>query len=191
MGIEPNSKNIANLLKTAPLSSCEFSPGWNNSGWLADVLYIYPNKVKKQTFENNREAILQMKEQTQKANNIVHQSSAGDFEALGGMLAGGGSSTQMLSEKLNRDSQQKLMNAKQKSQSIYDMNVNRFQQFHDESVKKYNQWVKKRQEQNVDTLKRDNDSKKKNEMNLDLDYWKKKFLYPYALDTGPLKIPEN
>jgi hypothetical protein len=58
IGIEPNPKNIANLLLHAPLSSCEFSPGWNNSGWLADVLYIYPNKVKKQTFENNREAFL-------------------------------------------------------------------------------------------------------------------------------------
>jgi hypothetical protein len=26
--------------------------GWNNSGWLADVLYIYPNKAKKYTFED-------------------------------------------------------------------------------------------------------------------------------------------
>jgi hypothetical protein len=51
MGIEANSKNIAKLLKTQPLSSCEFSPGWNNSGWLADVLYIYPNKLKKQSFD--------------------------------------------------------------------------------------------------------------------------------------------
>jgi hypothetical protein len=63
IGIEPNAKNIANLLKTAPLSSCEFSPGWNNSGWLADILYIYPNKAKKQTFDNQREAFIQMKEQ--------------------------------------------------------------------------------------------------------------------------------
>jgi len=39
-------------------------------------------------------------------------------------------------------------------------------------------------------LKRDIDSKRKNELNLDLDYWKKKFLYPYALDTGPLKLGE-
>lgn len=28
-------------------------------------------------------------------------------------------------------------------------------------------------------------------MNLDLDYWRKKFLYPYALDTGPLKLGEE
>lgn len=71
------------------------------------------------------------------------------------------------------------------------MNVNRFVQFHDESIKKYNTWMKKRQEQNVDTLKRDIESKKKNEMNLDLDYWKKRFLYPYALDTGPLKLNDS
>ena len=74
IGIEPNSKNIANLLKTAPLSSCEFSPGWNNSGWLADVLYIYPNKLKKQSFENNREAILQMKDQQNKSNAVAQSS---------------------------------------------------------------------------------------------------------------------
>jgi hypothetical protein len=47
IGIEANARNIQRLLKTQPLSSCEFSPGWNNSGWLADVLHIYPNKIKK------------------------------------------------------------------------------------------------------------------------------------------------
>jgi len=31
------------------------SSGWNNSGWLADVLYIYPNKAKKYTFEDDLE----------------------------------------------------------------------------------------------------------------------------------------
>ena len=51
MGIEANPKNIARLLKTQPLSSCEFSPGWNSSGWLADMLYIYPNKLKKNSFD--------------------------------------------------------------------------------------------------------------------------------------------
>jgi hypothetical protein len=44
MGVEASQRNIARLLKKQPLSSCEFSPGWNNSGWLADVLYIYPNR---------------------------------------------------------------------------------------------------------------------------------------------------
>ena len=58
MGIEANPKNIQKLLKTQPLSSCEFSPGWNSSGWLADMLYIYPNKLKKQSFDTNRDAIL-------------------------------------------------------------------------------------------------------------------------------------
>lgn len=51
--------------------------------------------------------------------------------------------------------------------------------------------MKKREEQNVETLKNDLESKKKNELNLDIDYWKKKFLYPYALDTGPIKMGDN
>lgn len=55
LGIEANPKMIANILKTNPLSSCELSSGWNNSGSLADVLYIYPNKKKKKSFENKRE----------------------------------------------------------------------------------------------------------------------------------------
>lgn len=66
MGVEANARNIARLLKTQPLSSCEFAPGWNSSGWLADILYIYPNKVKKQSFDSNREAMLQMKEEQAK-----------------------------------------------------------------------------------------------------------------------------
>ena len=53
MGIEPNPKMITNLLRNQPLSSCELSSGWNNSGSIADVLYIYPNKRKKKTFENS------------------------------------------------------------------------------------------------------------------------------------------
>ena len=32
MGSEATSKNIYNLLKNHPLSSCEISTGWNNSG---------------------------------------------------------------------------------------------------------------------------------------------------------------
>eukprot|EP00347_Sterkiella_histriomuscorum_P010573 403375759 len=164
----------------------------------ADVLYIYPNKVKKQSFENNREAILQIKEQQNKNNN---QSSTNDIDPLASMLLNPNLNNQEAKENKdtfnhnsssNANTQALLMNnAKQKSQSIFEMNINRFQQFHDESIKKYNQWVKKRQDQNVDTLKRDIESKKKNEMNLDLDYWKTKFLYPYALDTGPLKLQEN
>ena len=51
--------------------------------------------------------------------------------------------------------------------------------------------MKKKEEQNVDTLKKDTESKKKNEMNLDLNYWKKRFLYPYALDTAPMKPPND
>ena len=105
---------------------------------------------------------------------------------LNGLGGGIGSS-----DGLNREGSLSKIGAKGKAKHIYDMNVNRFHQFHDESIKKYNQWMKRREEQNVDTLKRDLESKKKNELNLDLEYWKKKFLYPFALDTGPLKLQEG
>ncbi|CAI2360728.1 unnamed protein product [Moneuplotes crassus] len=52
MGVSPSPKMIAMLLKNHPLSSCELSSGWSKTGWLADVIYIYPNKKAKQ---NNRE----------------------------------------------------------------------------------------------------------------------------------------
>jgi hypothetical protein len=55
MRINPTVRMITKVLKTAPLSSCEMTSGWNNSGWLADVLYIYPHKPKKYTFEDELE----------------------------------------------------------------------------------------------------------------------------------------
>ena len=44
-------------MKTQPLSSCEIVSGWNNSGALADVLYIYPLKKDKKTFDANKEEL--------------------------------------------------------------------------------------------------------------------------------------
>jgi len=55
MGTAATSKAIQRLLKTQPLSSCEIVSGWNNSGALADVLYIYPLKRDKKTFDANKE----------------------------------------------------------------------------------------------------------------------------------------
>ena len=79
-----------------------------------------------------------------------------------------------------------------KAKNVFEMNINRFHQFHEESVSKYKQWLKKREDMaNVDTFKKDTDAKKKNELNMDMDYWKKKFLYPFALDTGPLKLTDG
>ena len=44
-------------MKSQPLSSCEIVSGWNNSGALADVLYIYPMKKEKKTFDANKEEL--------------------------------------------------------------------------------------------------------------------------------------
>ena len=68
MKIEPNPKNKALLLQKNPLTSCHLQTGWNNSGWLADNLFIYPMRQKtEKTYENNREAILELKKRQERA----------------------------------------------------------------------------------------------------------------------------
>ena len=62
MRIDPNIRNKAKLLKKSPLTSCFLQPGWNNSGWLADTIQIYPNRTKTEnTYENNRDNIVEDK----------------------------------------------------------------------------------------------------------------------------------
>ena len=62
MKIEPSWKNKEKILKKKPLTNCPLQSGWNNSGWIADFLSIYPNRSKTdKTYENNRENIVQMK----------------------------------------------------------------------------------------------------------------------------------
>lgn len=62
MRIEPTRRNIARLLEKRPLTSCCFKSGWNNSGWLADSIQIYPNRGKtEKTYENDREKIVETK----------------------------------------------------------------------------------------------------------------------------------
>lgn len=47
MHVAPTAKNIQRLLKDVPLSVCEIKAGWHGSGWLADVIHIYPTKRNK------------------------------------------------------------------------------------------------------------------------------------------------
>lgn len=62
MRIEPSQSNKAKLLKKSPLTSCFLQPGWNNSGWLADSIMIFPNRSKTDTtYENNRDNIVEQK----------------------------------------------------------------------------------------------------------------------------------
>mmetsp|Transcript_15752 Transcript_15752/g.24244 ORF Transcript_15752/g.24244 Transcript_15752/m.24244 type:complete len:100 (+) Transcript_15752:231-530(+) len=53
------------VLEKAPLSSCEFEPGWNNSGWLADSIVIYPNRTKQNCFDLQRDQFLEQKKMKQ------------------------------------------------------------------------------------------------------------------------------
>ena len=61
MKIVPSQKNKTLLLSRKPLTSCEIVPIQNSSSWLADQIQIYPNRLKKKTFENTREEFLQKK----------------------------------------------------------------------------------------------------------------------------------
>ena len=62
MRIEPTQRNKTKLLKKSPLTSCFLVPSWNNSGWLADTLQIYPNRSKTdKTYENDRDNIVETK----------------------------------------------------------------------------------------------------------------------------------
>ena len=51
MGLTPTQANIDKILMKSPLSSCEINCTWNTSGWLADVIMIYPNRISKKSFE--------------------------------------------------------------------------------------------------------------------------------------------
>ena len=59
-------------------------------------------------------------------------------------------------------------------------------------MNKYQNWQKVKSENTIENFRQElADAKRKTEQNLDFDYWKNKFLYPYSLDTAPLKYAEN
>ena len=57
---------------------------------------------------------------------------------------------------------------------------------------RYQNWQKVKSENTIENFRQElADAKRKTEQNLDFDYWRNKFLYPYSLDTAPLKYAEN
>ena len=52
-------------MKKQPLTACEMAPVWNSSGWLADEIKIYPNKLQKISYENQRDSFLEAKREHQ------------------------------------------------------------------------------------------------------------------------------
>ena len=43
MGLMATQANIDTFLENEPLSACALKPVWNNAGWLADSLTVFPN----------------------------------------------------------------------------------------------------------------------------------------------------
>ena len=47
-------------------------PSWNNSGWLADSLQIYPNRTKtEKTYENDRDNIVETKNKNERLRRLA------------------------------------------------------------------------------------------------------------------------
>ena len=85
LGLQPTQTNIEKVLKNAPLSSCEFQAVWNNSGWIADSITIYPSKPNKKTFDIQREEML---EQQKKKPKEEKQRDEFNFKAIEDQLLG-------------------------------------------------------------------------------------------------------
>jgi hypothetical protein len=58
MKIEPTQNNKIKLLKKNPLTSCQIDSGWNSSGWLANEIRIYPQKLAKDSYETGKDDFL-------------------------------------------------------------------------------------------------------------------------------------
>jgi hypothetical protein len=63
MNIKPTKARKQIFLQRKPLTSVEITATQNNSGWLADYVHIYPNRInKKNCFEAKRDLIVQAKQ---------------------------------------------------------------------------------------------------------------------------------
>ena len=62
MNINPTKTRKQLLLQQKPLTSCYIDKMRNSSGWLADQILIYPNRLKKKcSFESERDQKLKEK----------------------------------------------------------------------------------------------------------------------------------
>lgn len=52
LGMEATSNNINLILKNHPLNTCEINCGLNDTGDVTEVLYIYPHKKGRKTFDD-------------------------------------------------------------------------------------------------------------------------------------------
>jgi hypothetical protein len=166
MRINPTVRMISKVLKTAPLSRCEMTSGWNNSGWLADVLYIYPHKPKKYTFEDELEnKQREMKDKGGLIKPNITTLSSNNKVLLGATdLTDPATFMNVVSKDLLK--KQEFIRSKQKSQNEefdYMHNTHKLEQ-------KSNKTKKKQTNEEDD---------KRKEINFNFDNWKKKFIYPY------------
>jgi hypothetical protein len=139
--------------------------GKNNSGWLADVLYIYPHKTKKYTFEDELEN--KQREMKDKGGLIKQNiTSMNTNKAFIGAtdLTDPDTFMNMVTKDLQK--KQDFILSKQKSQNEEYKHIYNTHKLEQKSNK-----VKKKQAKEEDD--------KKKEITFNFDNWKKKFIYPY------------
>jgi hypothetical protein len=184
MGVNPTVKMISNVLKTAPLSSCEMTSGWNNSGWLADVLHIYPNKAKKYTFEDDlqakqREKALDLNAAKKHLGSLdVNKPGRHQKEEVVNDLY----NSENFASSINRNvkSQQELIRKHQKDASKHIKQTSKLEKLSNQAKKS----TKPKNSEGADTTgggtedAKEKENKKK-ELNFNFDEWKHKFIYPY------------
>ena len=166
MNIQPTARNKKLLLEKKPLTACEITPSWNSSGWLADYVNIYPNKIKKQSYENQRDLFLQMHANREKQREMEedkklwefkdeYSDKKGDFKDL----------LKATNDKVEDITKRRATFTNQ--QSNPPSSTDRL---------------------GLDDSETANQKKRHFEMNLDPQYWQQKFLYPFSLDLAPLRL---
>lgn len=148
------------------MSTCEFQAVWNNSGWLADSVTIYPSKPNKKTFENQREEMLN--QQKQAPEEIKDDYDFSKFKQDDKM--NGGTVT------LDREDLEKFQ------QRVKQPDVGEVEKVKD----RMRNTIKNRDKPIFDKYS-SIEPLEHQEMNLDHEYWAKKFLYPFALDPSQIK----
>ena len=148
-------------------------PGWNNSGWLADQLLIYPQKLKMKSYERDREEFLrdehtkkviakQNEEQTSRVWEFKEESPKKTATQLAAQIA-----------EHNEHTKERVLAVNQKRQQ-----TNAHAQVEDDDASE-------------DGYEKAHPNKKAFKHDLHPNNWKTKFLYPYALDPAPLRLDDS
>ena len=204
MRIAPTRKNKEKMLKKNPLTSCAIQANWSNSGWLADTVSIYPNRTKTDvTYENNRENIVETK------NRLERQIRENDKQKVDVWKLEDEESDEEVAAKMREllgPDAVKVKSTSHVGKAAGEQQIMKQMEMHKANLKKkkqerskVNNMIEEKKQELIEEAEgeasdeedQDNPEQKTHkrfELNLDPNYWRKKFLYPFALDPAPLRL---